>query len=202
MLKNPFYYGEFEYPIDSGRWYKGSHEPLISKEIFDIVQGRRIGLRKTKWGSKDFTFKTLLKCGNCGSNIVGEEKFKKLLDGSFSHHIYYHCSKTLDNGCGKHYIREEELEGKLVEFIECLDMENIEINQRLKSSLQEYKKIACQVLSQQNIDIEDEAIDIKSYARYIFKEGTSRQKAEFIRGLNIPLYLYNKNIYTEPIKLE
>jgi len=200
MLKNPFYYGEFEYPIDSGRWYKGSHEPLITKEIFDIVQGRRIGPRKTKWGSKEFAYKMLLKCGNCGANIVGEEKFKKLLDGNFSHHIYYHCSKTLDNGCGKHYITEDELEKKLISFIESLDIGKIEVSQRLKASFREYKKIASQVLIQQNIDICENKINLKNYARYIIKEGSSREKGEFIRGLGIPLYLYNGKIYLKPIK--
>ena len=200
MLKNPFYYGEFEYPIDSGRWYKGSHEPLITKEIFDIVQGRRIGPRNTKWGSKKFAYKIILKCGNCGSNIIGEEKFKKLLNGNFSHHIYYHCSKTLDNRCGKHYITEEELEKKLIAFIEDLDIDKIEVSQRLKASFGEYKKIASQVLSQQNIDIVESEIDLKSYASYIFKEGSSREKGEFIRGLGIPLYLYNGKIYLKPIK--
>lgn len=200
MLKNPFYYGEFEYPLGSGRWYKGSHEPLISKEIFDMVQGRRIGSRKTKWGSKKFAYKMLLKCGNCGSNIVGEEKFKKLLDGNFSHYIYYHCSRTLDRQCGKHYITEEQLEKKLVSFVESLDISKLSISQSLKTSFGQYKKIAYQVLTQQNVDINEDEIDLKSYARYIFKEGNSREKAEFIRGLNIPLYLYNKNIYLELIK--
>ena len=200
ILKNPFYYGEFEYPIGSGRWYKGSHEPLISKEVFDIVQERRIGPRKTKWGSKKFAYKMLLKCGNCGANIVGEEKFKKLLDGTFSHHIYYHCSRTLDRQCGKHYINEEQLEKKLVSFVESLDMSKLSISQGLKTSFGQYKKIAGEVLAQQNIDIREKDIDIKSYARYVFKEESSREKAEFIRGLEIPLYLYNKNIYLEPVK--
>src|SRR3990172_4808347 len=35
MLKNPFYYGEFEYPIKTGTWYQGKHPPLITKEVFD-----------------------------------------------------------------------------------------------------------------------------------------------------------------------
>jgi len=200
MLKNSFYYGEFEYPIGSGRWYKGSHEPLITKEVFDMVQASRIGPRNVKYGAKAFAFKMIIKCGNCGSNIIGEEKFKKLLDGSFSHHIYYHCSRTLDKQCGKHYISQEELEKKLLSFIDSLDTSKIEISQSLKASFSEYKKIASQVLSQQNIDIKDEAIDIKSYARYVFNEGSSREKGDFVRGLGIPLYLYNKNIYLESIK--
>lgn len=52
MLKNPFYYGEFEYPIGSGNWYKGSHTPLITKELFDPVQKQLIVPKKAKWGSK------------------------------------------------------------------------------------------------------------------------------------------------------
>lgn len=195
MLKNPFYYGVFEYPLESGQWYKGSHELLITKDLFDRVQNQRLAVNKGKWGAKDFAYKGIFKCGNCGANIVAEDKFKKLLDGNFSHHIYYHCSKVLDNGCGKHYIREEELEEKLGQFIEELDMKNITLSQRLKNSFYEYRKIATQVLTQQNIDIRQNDIDIKSYARYLFKEGSSREKAEFVRGLNIALYIYNKNIY-------
>jgi len=55
---------------------------------------------------------------------------------------------------------------------------------------------------QQNIDFKEDDIDLKSYAWYIFKEGTNKQKAEFIKGLGIPLYLYNKKIYTEPINIK
>ncbi len=161
----------------------------------------RLGSRKVKWGSKKFTYKMLLKCGSCGGNIVAEEKFKKLSSEGFSHYIYYHCSKTLDNGCGKHYIREDELEEKLISFIEKLDISKIRISQSLKTSFEEYKRIASQVLSQQDIDIDGDSIDIKSYARYLFKEGTSSEKREFIRGLGIPLYLYNKKIYLELFKV-
>ncbi|MCL5071382.1 MAG: recombinase family protein [Actinobacteria bacterium] len=195
MLKNPFYYGEFEYPLDSGHWYKGSHETLITKEIFEKAAINRTGPRNTKYGSKEFTYKDLFKCGNCGNNIVAEDKFKKLLDGNFSHHIYYHCSKTLDNNCGKHYLRQEELEEKIVKFIEGLDLKDIKISSHLKYMFEEYKKIAGQILAQQNIDISENIIDLKSYARYVFKEGSARERAEFVKGLGIPIYLYNKNLY-------
>ena len=97
---------------------------------------------------------------------------------------------------------EEELAEKLLDFIECLDISKISISQSLKYSFAEYKKIASQVLAKQNIDIKSEDIDIKSYANYIFKEGSSREKGEFVRGLGIPLYLYNKNIYLEPAKIK
>ena len=35
MLKNPFYYGTFRF---NGELYEGSHEPIISKKLFDDVQ--------------------------------------------------------------------------------------------------------------------------------------------------------------------
>ncbi|MBI2635893.1 recombinase family protein [Candidatus Peregrinibacteria bacterium] len=38
ILNNPFYYGMFEYPKGGGNWYQGTHEPLISQQLFDDVQ--------------------------------------------------------------------------------------------------------------------------------------------------------------------
>ena len=40
LLQNPFYYGTFEYPKESGNWYKGKHTPVVDKEVFDKVQER------------------------------------------------------------------------------------------------------------------------------------------------------------------
>lgn len=38
LLNTPFYYGEFEYPKGSGNWYKGKHQPIITKELYIRVQ--------------------------------------------------------------------------------------------------------------------------------------------------------------------
>ena len=35
LLQMSFYYGPFEFPRNSGNWYQGKHEPLITKELFD-----------------------------------------------------------------------------------------------------------------------------------------------------------------------
>jgi hypothetical protein len=40
ILNNPFYYGEFEYPKNSGLWYKGIHEPIITKKLFEEVRAK------------------------------------------------------------------------------------------------------------------------------------------------------------------
>lgn len=76
MLKNPFYYGEFEYPIGSGLLYKGNHQPLTTKKIFDKVQKQLVVHKKSKWGSKNFAFKGLFICASCGASVVGEDKLR------------------------------------------------------------------------------------------------------------------------------
>jgi len=32
IFADPFYYGKFEYPKNSGNWYQGKHEPMITEE--------------------------------------------------------------------------------------------------------------------------------------------------------------------------
>ncbi|MBU0750245.1 recombinase family protein, partial [Patescibacteria group bacterium] len=53
ILQSPFYYGVFEYPKDSGRWYQGKHEPLISKELYDLVQ-EQVKSQVVRSESKEF----------------------------------------------------------------------------------------------------------------------------------------------------
>ena len=74
LLQNSFYYGKFEYPRGSDNWYKGKHEPIVSKEVFDKVQ---IQLKRDNIvrQSKEFAFTKLMVCGLCGSGISTEEKY-------------------------------------------------------------------------------------------------------------------------------
>ncbi len=74
-LKNPFYYGEFEFPLGSETWYKGKHKPLITKELFDKTQ-LHLQIQPDKgYKNKLFPFKKIFKCGKCGGGITAEEKY-------------------------------------------------------------------------------------------------------------------------------
>lgn len=132
ILNNPFYYGEFEYPVDSGIWYKGGHEPLISKELFDIVKASREIPQKSKWGSKRFAFKGILKCAGCGSDITAEEKFKPLKAGGFNRHVYYRCTRQINYDCKEPYINEKKLVVELNKFVKTHE-EYIKITQLLQT---------------------------------------------------------------------
>ena len=121
MLRNPFYYGEFQYPASSGIWYKGKHKPLISKAMFDRAQERLIFIPKP-WGVKKFEFKGLFKCATCGSSVVGEEKFRKRKSADPRHHIYYHCSKFAQYDCPERYMSDERLKKELVRYVQFVEM--------------------------------------------------------------------------------
>lgn len=194
MLRNPFYYGEFEYPLNSGTWYKGAHQPLITKEVFEKVQQQLKVPRKSKWGAKGFAFKELMKCGNCGASIVGEDKYRKLRNGGVNYHIYYHCSKYVNFDCREPYVSEEELCKQLIRLIDELDENQITISEKLQGSLLAYQKVISGILRQEDIEIQEKTQGLKGYAKYALKEGTTKEKAELVKGLKIQLVLKDGHV--------
>jgi hypothetical protein len=97
MLKNPFYYGTFRF---NGELYEGSHEPIISKKLFDDVQQVMNNRGKKKRKRKhEFAFSGFMKCGKCGCLITAETQ---------KGHIYYRCTKKKQT-CNEKYLREEAL---------------------------------------------------------------------------------------------
>ena len=111
MLNNTYYCGLFEFPIGSGKWYKGSYMPIISRELFDKVQKKMTVAPKSRPGTKKFDYTKLsyLKCGSCGSGITAQEKFKKTQKYGIRRYVYYHCTQSRNYDCSESYIREEEL---------------------------------------------------------------------------------------------
>ncbi len=191
ILKNPFYYGQFQY---GEKWYKGSHEPLISEELFKRVQKQLVVPRKAKWGSKGFAFKHIFKCATCGSNLVGEEKYKKLTTGLFRKHIYYHCPHPLYSECKEPYISEDEVIKQLVKLIDGLDLNKLPISEKLQGGLLEYQKVTKEILRQQDVDLDETKADFKSYAKYVLREGTNKQRGELVKGLGMPLCIHDKTV--------
>jgi site-specific DNA recombinase len=97
ILRNRLYTGDFEW---NGRRYKGRHQPLVSQELWDRVQGVLDGrnARKIRHSKRDFAFSGLMRCGHCGCAMVGELKKGR--------YVYYHCS-GFKGKCPEPYVREE-----------------------------------------------------------------------------------------------
>jgi site-specific DNA recombinase len=154
MFTQPFYYGWFEYPKGSGRYYPGKHEPMITKAEYDRVQTllSNRGNPRPKL-QLDFAFTGLIKCGDCGCMVTAEEKhqvicsecrfkfahrkrdacprcntlIEKMTNPKFLRYSYYHCSKSRRPRCLQKFISTAELEKQIDEYLA-----SIQISRRFK----------------------------------------------------------------------
>ncbi len=100
-LNNTFYYGLMRF---KGEYYEGSHEPLISKSLFDRVQEMFVRKgRPHKYKRHNFPLLGLASCSSCGCSITAERQ---------KGHHYYRCTKKR-GACAEPFIREEKLAEKL-----------------------------------------------------------------------------------------
>jgi site-specific DNA recombinase len=182
MLINPFYYGEFQYSDDSGgRWFKGAHKPLVSKELFEIVQQTR-GVNKGLWGTKQFSFRGLIICGKCGSCMTAQEKFKKLRkNGEYVRYVYYCCAKNIKHECDEKYINENDLCKKMMPLIER-EYRNIKVSDKLKSKIEKHTSISKSLLEHYKVDTKLSS-PLVEYSRYVLTNGTENEKTTFADGV-------------------
>jgi site-specific DNA recombinase len=114
ILRNRIYTGEFEW---NGHLYRGKYQALITRELFERVQGVLDGrqAKKTRRAKHDFAFSGLISCGHCGCAMVGE-----IQKGRY---VYYHCT-GFKGKCGDPYVREEVLEEKFSGLLERLKFDS------------------------------------------------------------------------------
>ena len=111
ILQNHFYYGIFKF---KGETYQGTHEPLISKKLFDTCQEvmKSRGHIKTRKAEKNFPFRGLFTCGECGCAITAETQ---------KGHNYYRCTKKKMT-CSQKYVREEVLTEQVKSFLQKVSL--------------------------------------------------------------------------------
>jgi site-specific DNA recombinase len=138
ILTDPFYYGEFEYPRESGNWYQGTHEPMITKEEYDRIQillGRN---GKPRRQEREFAYTGLIQCDECECYITAEERHKCQLNGNKHLYTYYHCTKKKKPRCQQRSVRVEELERQISAILGTICIPS------------EFKKWALDVLKEEN----------------------------------------------------
>jgi len=196
LLENTFYYGPFEYPRGSGNWYQGKHEPLITKELFDLVQDQMKNSQLVRRENIEFAFTKIMTCGLCGSGISATEKFKKLKNGGYNRHIYYGCTKAKDKNCKCGYISEEDLIKQLQKQIDKLDFKKLPVQDKIEGEIKRFKKFQMMATGKnQNIDVSE--VDVKNYIKFLLKEGDDQEKRELLTYLNGEIKLSNKEIIIE-----
>ena len=195
LLRNPFYYGMFEYPKNSGKWYQGKHKPIITQKLFDQAQ---INIRtiETTCGTKnkEFAFTKLMICGLCGSSITGQEKFKKLIDGTTAKYIYYGCTRAKNPECKNTYIREEKLISELGKIIDKVEIDQLGVQGKFEDEVRRLNNLQTSVLGGDKGKIEIKKIDVKTYAKYLLQNGNISEKRELLSLLKSKLICTNKKI--------
>lgn len=192
ILYNPFYYGAFEYPKNSGNWYQGKHEPIITKELFDqtISQLKSNVLRVE---NQEFAFTKLMRCGLCESGVSACEKWKKHKNGNVHRYVYYGCTKNKDKNCKCGYIEEKELVKQFENLLENIDLGEMEIKEKIKLDIEKFMKLQKFMLgTKEKISID--TIDIRGYAKYVLREGTDLEKRELLGCLKSKISLREKKI--------
>jgi len=193
ILRNTYYYGEFEYPVGSDSWYQGKHEPIITRELFDKAQANLQDQYIPKTESKEFAFTKLIKCGYCESGITADEKFKKLKDGGVNRHVYYMCTRAKDTDCANQAINETALIEELSGLLETIDLDEIGMRAKIEEEVARYNKFRVGVLGMKTKD-RNSAIEVRNYAKYLLKEGTITEKRELLGCLKSTVVLKDKKV--------
>lgn len=192
-LQNTFYYGKFEYPRGSGNWYDGKHEPVIDKELFDKVQ-EQLKRDNIIRQSKEFAFTKLMTCGLCGSGISAEEKYKQLKDGTSAKYIYYGCGRSKDRHCKNPYIREEDLVEQLSKLMDRIDLNRTGVQIKFEEELKRFNKFHKGVLGVTGGKEKHKDIDLKTYTKYLLKEGSNEEKRELMGCFKSQVVVKDKNV--------
>lgn len=193
ILRNPFYYGDFEYPKGGGQWYTGKQTPIIDKILYDKVQMTINQNLIPKTESKEFAFTKLIHCGYCGSGISADEKFKKLKDGGVNRHVYYFCTKARNIDCKNPPINEPSLITELIELMDKVDLDELGIKTRIEDEISRFNKFRTGVLGhkQEKISLD---IDVRNYTKYLLKDGTMMEKRELLSCMKSKLIMREKKI--------
>lgn len=113
ILKNKFYHG-IAVP-KSHEEYPHKYERIITKELFEKCREVRERRSKTpyKLNTKDYVFKAMLRCHNCGCAMSGDIKKGK--------YVYYTCGNSKGKCLKRNTISEKELIEQVIPSLDILE---------------------------------------------------------------------------------
>ena len=92
-------------PVSEWVRIENSHEPIIRKHNFDLVQKiMRLDTRTAPNKAKVYLFSGILICGCCGSRMT-----RKTINRGYATYYYYFCPAGKKNGCTSPMVKESDL---------------------------------------------------------------------------------------------
>ena len=142
IIKDSFYFGLMERKVDGKKeTIMGIHEPMISEREFEKLQVRLGRKGKPHYTKKNFAYKGVLRCGECGGSVTCydkwhivcpkcREKFHKgkntiqcpkcgmfideMKNPTIYHFVHYECvNRKKGNNCSQGTLSLDELEKKI-----------------------------------------------------------------------------------------
>ena len=209
MLHNTFFYGRFEFPKKSGKWYEGIHTPIVTKKLFMDTQEKiaQYERKKRYRGSKTapFGFLKMIRCGTCSSSITAEEKYKTLKStGEEAVYRYYVCCRNRNRDCREKYISETQLMEELYEILDVVELDEIGMRDLLEAEIDKWYKVRSFVQGKpvEERTQERKEYDFRAYAKIIFEDGRNEEQREILRYVKGRLILRDKRIYLDTVPKE
>ena len=155
-------------------WFRveNTHEPIISKEVFNQVQKQIASRRRPMKSGKTQIFAGLVKCGDCGwSMSYAERRYKTCTTGFFNCTQFRKLGKV-GGRCSAHYIRHDTLYAyvlaRLQDWISQAHTDEKELLNRLlktsdKESAKAYKKQSAELAKAEKRKAEVDRLFTKMY---------------------------------------
>jgi hypothetical protein len=164
---------------------------VISKELFDKVQAQIKRDSIVRSEIKEFAFTKFMSCGQCGSGITADEKYKKLKDGTTARYAYYGCTRSKNLHCQNGYIREEELIEQLVKLIDRMDLNEITMRHKFDEEVKRLSKFQHSFFGEHKLK-KHKGVELRDYAKYLLREGSIIEKRELLSCIKSRLILTRK----------
>ena len=183
--------------LPESEWFRveNTHEPIISKEVFNQVQKQIASRRRPMKSGKTQIFAGLVKCGDCGwSMSYAERRYKTCSTGFFNCTQFRKLGKV-GGRCSAHYIRYDTLYAyvlaRLQDWIYQAHTNEKELLNRLlktsdKESAKAYKKQSDELVKAEKRKAEVDRLFTKMYedwssghiTEYNFKMLSQKYQAE------------------------
>ena len=126
LLADPFYYGDLRW---NGITHAGAHEPIVSVELFKMVQKKLNRSIASPYHTKHLAvFKGKIRCGSCGHSMTWEKQ---------KGHWYGGCKACKASQGKTRYVRQELVEKKVFEHLISVAPKNERILAVLEKALRE-----------------------------------------------------------------
>jgi len=124
LLGDPFYAGTIRY---NNTLHSGSHEPLVSRELFEGVQRALRGKTSPRLQKHSPLFRSMIRCASCNGLVTWEIQ---------KGHWYGHCNGY--RGCVvRKYVRQEKVEEQLLPYIDKITVRSTRLAEWIKKALKE-----------------------------------------------------------------